>query len=321
MKKGKLFLTLLILVIITALIVNPKHYMEITLNSLIVWSTLLVPSLFPFFFFTRLFSSLNLTNSIAKLFQPITKRLYRCSGTSGYIFTMSILSGYPVGSKITADLYKNGLIGENEIKTITAFTSNSGPMFILGTVGIGMLLSKTAGIIILISHIFGAIINGFIYRQKNSHEKQKIKYLKTDNKDILTETMSNSIQSILMVGGYVVICFVISNIFIDLKIFNPIAMLIENIFKIDRNIVINILSGIIEMTNGCLSISSLNLSIQIKTIICCFLISFGGISTLLQAMNFLKKCGVSYKWFSLQKITHSIISTICCVLLSLIIPL
>ena len=320
MKKSKIFITLLISIIIVALIINPKHYMEITLNALIVWATLLVPSLFPFFFFTRIFSSLNLTQPIAKLLNPATKKLYKCSGSSGYIFTMSILSGYPVGSKITADLYENGSISESEIKTITAFTSNSGPMFILGTVGIGMLLSRTAGIIIFISHILGALINGFIYKRQNGKEI-KIKCLQNENKDTLTESMYNSIQSILMVGGYVVICFVLSNILIDLKIFNPIAIAIENIFKIDRNIIVNILSGLIEMTNGCLSISSTNLSLQIKTIMCCFLISFGGISTLLQAMSFLKKCGVSYKLFIIQKITHSIISTISCVLLSLFIPL
>ncbi|MBR1984394.1 MAG: sporulation integral membrane protein YlbJ, partial [Clostridia bacterium] len=151
-------------------------YINEAFNGITIWATLLLPSLFPFFFFTRLFTSLNLTSEISKVFGKITKRLFNCSGESGYAFFMSIFSGYPVGSKLTADLYSKNIISSYEAKKMVSFTSNSGPMFILGTVGIGMLISKTAGLILLFSHIISAILNGIIFRGKKEvlHYSKKL---------------------------------------------------------------------------------------------------------------------------------------------------
>jgi nucleoside recognition membrane protein YjiH len=78
---------------------------------------------------------------------------------------MSVLSGYPVGAKLTADFYEKGLITKGQACRITTFTSTSGPLFIVGTVGIGMFHSAKLGIIILLSHFIGAILNGLIYRK------------------------------------------------------------------------------------------------------------------------------------------------------------
>lgn len=320
-KIKKLFLSFLIFVTIAMLVIFPAKYSKVSLDALLIWGNILIPSLFPFFFFTRLISTLDLAKPISSLLHPVTNKLYKTNGYSGYIFFISILSGYPVGSKLTFDLYEHGFITKQECNTITSFTSNSGPMFILGSVGIGMLLSKTAGFIILFSHILGAIINGLIYRNKKIVDCKGYALYDNNKVDILTDTMLNSIKSILLVGGYVVICFVIANIFIDLNIFKPISFSLNKLLGIKEEITNSLLTGIIEMTTGCKSIASLDISLKLKTIICCFLISFGGISTLLQAMSFLKKTGIKYKYFTLQKFTHSIFSTIICFLICLIIKL
>lgn len=321
-KIKKIFLGLGLLAIIAMLVVFPAKYSKISIDAILVWANVLLPTLFPFFFFTRLVSFLDLTNGISKLFDPATKKLYRVNGYSGYNFFISILSGYPVGSKLTSELYESGLINQNESKTITSFTSNSGPMFILGSVGIGMLFNKTSGYVILISHIIGAIINGLLYRGKKDNDLRiSYKILSTTQKDILSDTITSSIKSILIVGGYVVICFVVANICIDLNLFKPISVLLYKLFGIKENITNSFLTGIIEMTTGCKGIASSNMSLQLKTIICTSLISFGGVSTLLQAMSFLKKTGITYKYFTLQKITHCIFSTLVSILLCLLVKL
>ena len=70
---------------------------------------------------------------------------------------MSILSGYPVGSRIVADLYSNGSLGRAEAERLSYLCSTSGPMFILGSVGSAMFGDGKAGAILFASHLFGVL--------------------------------------------------------------------------------------------------------------------------------------------------------------------
>ncbi len=59
-------------------------------------------------------------------------------GIGAYAFIMGIISGYPVGAKIVTEFRKNGDCSRAEAERLLAFTNNSGPLFIIGTVGISM---------------------------------------------------------------------------------------------------------------------------------------------------------------------------------------
>ena len=51
---------------------------------------------------------------------------------------MGIISGYPVGAKIVTEFRKNGDCSRAEAERLLAFTNNSGPLFIIGTIGVSM---------------------------------------------------------------------------------------------------------------------------------------------------------------------------------------
>lgn len=51
---------------------------------------------------------------------------------------MGIISGYPIGAKIVTEFRKNGDCSRAEAERLLAFTNNSGPLFIIGTVGVSM---------------------------------------------------------------------------------------------------------------------------------------------------------------------------------------
>ena len=59
-------------------------------------------------------------------------------GIGAYAFIMGIISGYPVGAKIVTEFRKNGDCSRAEAERLLAFTNNSGPLFIIGSVGISM---------------------------------------------------------------------------------------------------------------------------------------------------------------------------------------
>ena len=295
------FLLLTILLIISF----PKISMNSFYDGVRIWSIKVLPSLLPFFILTKLLSYTNFVPSIGKFLSPFTSKLYGVGGVSGYIYAMSIISGYPVGAKLTSDFYKNNLVTYSQATTITSFTSTSGPLFILGSVSIGLFNDTKMGIIILISHYLGAIINGLFYKNKSSSQILSINHVTSDN--AINESMTSSIVSIMTVGGFIALFYMILNIMLHCNLFYPITTVLE-IIGIDGQISNSILCGIIEVTSGCIYLSKINLSFILKTSILSFLIAFGGLSIHAQAYCYLKSFDLKYSHFLIQKITHAIIS-------------
>lgn len=304
----------LILSIILLLVILPKASISSFYDGLEVWATKILPSLLPFFILTQLLSSTPIIPYLEKKISPITQKLYGVGGSSGYIYIMSIISGYPVGAKITSDLYESNKISRNEAISITSFTSTSGPLFILGTVAVGMLGNIKIGLIILISHYIGALLNGLIYRcRKNIPTNNAIAIQSLNTSNIIW----SSIQSVLNIGAYVSLFYMIINLLLTLNIFSPLAKILSHI-GISKDITYGVLSGLIEVTTGQLLLTEGNLSIKLIAILSTFIISFGGLSIHAQAYSYLQKFDMPYPLFLLQKSTHAILSTIIATLLFLI---
>lgn len=313
----KLILILVITIILGAIVINPEVYITSCLNGIMVWATVVLPALLPFMFFTKTLTELGVADILASKFKLFPK-IFKVPSLAIYVFILSILSGYPVGAKIVADLYESGAISKEEAYKITTFTSNSGPMFVLGSVGIGMLTSRKLGIIILISHILGALINGLIYRNHKENSTEINKKIIEKNNLSIGDLMWNTVHSVLIIGGFIALFFVIIEIINNLNIFSPISNLFSKIFNCDANIFTAIFNGIFEITRGCLDISKLGLSELVSGTLCTFIISFGGLATAMQALVFLKKFDMRFSFFIKQKITHAIFASVIYFILLLI---
>ena len=179
---------------------------------------------------------------------------------------MSIITGYPVGSKLISDLYTNGQISKTQSIRTAAFCSTSGPMFILGTVAIGMFASQKMGYIILISHILGALINGLIYRnikekinnttsqncttQQNNVQIPTLDNLtnKTSNKSSFdfSQSINSSINSILLIGGVVCFSFVLLEVITTSTLFQSITNVFSSL-GINNSLISSIFCGLGEI--------------------------------------------------------------------------
>lgn len=303
-----------LLLCIGLLIFIPEIAMHSFLQGIRIWATKVLPALLPFFILVKLLSLTNLSNTIGRKLSPLTQYLYGVGGVAGYIYFMSILSGYPVGAKLTADIYKNNIISKGQAHTISSFTSTSGPLFIIGSVAIGMFKSQKLGFFILISHYIGALINGLLYKNKEN-TTTKINNISTTNNSI-SEIMTNSIMSIMLVGGFIALFYMILSLFLHLNVFSPICNILIPI-GIPPDLTISIISGIIEVTTGASLLSLSGINFKMQAIILTFLISFGGFSIHTQAYCFLKEFEMSYSKFFLQKITHAFFSTLISMLIVL----
>ncbi len=283
-----------------------------------------LPSIFPFLIISNIITQTNIVFLIDKLLSPITKKLFNLPGISSIPIILGIFSGYPIGAKIVKDLYERKLISKNNANTLLAFTNNSGPLFIVSFIGISLYHDTKTGILLLITHIISAIIVGLIltnFNKKISYDKEDINIsnnkssLYNSNKNIaniVVDSVKDSVNTSLFIGGFiiffsVIICLLTNSFFFDI-LSKPINYILS-LFNISSITTIPFLQGVIEMTNGINSISTLNTIPYIyKISITAFILGIGGLSIYMQLLSIISTTDLSTKKYIIGKIMHGIIS-------------
>lgn len=315
-----------VFVIITfCLVIFSRSNLNAAKNGLTLWATCVVPSLFPFFIMTNLLSQTKVVEFTGKLLDKFMRPLFNVPGIGGFAFVMGLISGYPVGAKIVADFREDGKVTKDEGERLLAFTNNSGPLFILSSVGIALFGDTATGLLLLCTHILSCITVGIIlgkFSKKSDAEFRKRHDATYPSKNvtlrnlggILGDSINNSISTILMIGGFVVIFSVIISIlnqthvldFIS-KFFNPILATLG----FDLDFAKPLVSGIIELTNGVNQVANISIkAISQNVVLCAFLLGFGGFSVLLQVFSIVAKTDLSMKKYVIGKFMQGIFAAI-----------
>ena len=319
LKSNRIY-SIFVIIFMLIFISNPKLYMQSTLKGLTVWFYNVIPALLPFFIATRLLISLNIAD--IPCLDKISSKLFKVAKNSK-VFLLSLISGYPVGAKLICSSYTNGEISLKDAKKMMSYCSVSGPMFIIGSIGIGVFNSVKIGYILLISHILGAIINGMVFRNSYKNEKDEFNAFKNTtikSNNILADSMLDSIMSILLVGGYIVFAFVLIELLNNIRLIPFLATVITKLFPfLDYSTLQALFNGLIEMTCGVISLNIANASLQIKVILASFVIAFGGLSIFLQSTNFTKDLQIKKSYFLFQKFCQGIWTLAFCSILTLLI--
>lgn len=155
-------LTILFTLFLIFLVVFSNNNLIAAKDGITLWATCVVPSLLPFFIATELLNYTNISQILGRLLHPIMKPIFNVPGEGAYALIMGFISGYPVGAKIVSDMYSNGILTKNEAERMLCFTNNSGPLFIIGTVGILLFGNTIIGVLLLVTHILSSITVGFI---------------------------------------------------------------------------------------------------------------------------------------------------------------
>ena len=305
------------------LVIFSRTNLSAAKNGLVLWANSVVPSLFPFFVATELLSHTNFTFYLGKLLNKFMKPLFNIRGEGSFAFIMGIISGYPVGAKIAANFREKNICSKEECERLLSFTNNSGPLFIIGTVGITMFGNSTIGFLLLITHILASITVGIIFRFWKHNSKNKYdntNYNLNSNKDIklselggiIGNSISSSINTILLIGGFVVLFSVIISILQTshlLNVFSSFTNPLLNVLNIPYDFSAGIISGFFELTNGLNIVCNIpQKKLSINIIIASFLLGLGGLSVLLQVWSTISKTDLSIKPYILGKLLHACFS-------------
>ena len=323
------FFSLVFVFFTASLLLFSSSNLSAVKNGLALWANSVVPSLFPFFVATELLMHTNIIYQLGSLLNNFMQTLFNVRGEGGFAFIMGIISGYPMGAKIAVNFRKHNICTKEECERLLSFTNNSGPLFIIGTVGILLFKNTAIGVLLFITHILACITVGFIFRfwkcKSSLSTSSKTCSFHTSNKNsstvsfsnlgsVLAESITSATSTILLIGGFVVIFASVISILKSSGILNFGADIISPIFNfanISPDFAKPLLSGFLEITNGISTISAIpNKKLSVNIILSAFLLGFGGISVLLQVLSITSKTDLSIKPYIYGKLLHGIFAGI-----------
>ena len=302
----KLFVPTFVFLILAALLISPARYFASVQKGVLLFSSSVLPSMLPYFFFTKVLTATGCVTALAGTLGKPIGRFYRTDPIAAYPLLMSFLSGYPVGARVLADVYEKGLVCKEDAVRAASFCSTSGSMFVLGSVGAVILKDAGAGAVILAAHYLGAVLNGLFYRgKKRERAALTLPPLQTSDA-LLSEAMYESVLSLALVGGFIAISNLLGDVTFDLLAKAGAGG------ALDHTTLGAFFYSIFEVTRGCVEFSLLGVKRVWTAAFCCFAVSFGGLSVLLQSIAFLGKTGLKFSKFLLMKLTQAALSFALC---------
>ena len=176
----------------------------------------------------------------------------------------------------------------------------AGPLFTIGTVGVTFYDDIHLGIIIYVIHFISVILSGLLLKRFMVDKDPDSQVQNAFSGNIFYDSMIKAITNMFIVGGYVVIFSVISDILFSFDFVNRLLFSVAGKVNCDYTLLRGIFCGILEMTTGLNFVAKSIVNIKIRLIISSVIISFGGFSVMLQSLSLFpcrKKIFILYKLF------------------------
>ncbi|WP_102400637.1 sporulation integral membrane protein YlbJ [Haloimpatiens massiliensis] len=319
--KLNIFITLICSFLIIKIVLNPKICIEAALNGAKLFINSVFPSLFPFLVIINVMMEFGGIEIYSKIFGTILCKPLNLPNHCSFPILVSFICGYPLGAKYSCELYENKSISLSTCERLLNIASNAGPLFVIGGVGASMLNNHYLGYLLLISNYISCFIMALLLKRKdfnapsiNKHFNRKSP--KADNIGlVLKRSIENSIFTTLSIGGFIILFSVLTILLKNSIFFSKTTIFISNILHIPINLTNGFIIGLMEMTNGCASLSSIKIDMIYKLAFLSFIISFGGISITSQVYSFTYKYNISMKKYMKRKFIQGFISSITTVLM------
>ena len=314
---------LFIIIFMGLMLAFPEHYMKATGRGLALFASNVLPAMFPFLFLNTMLSNTKAIPFINKAFEKPVNKIFGVVKEGAFVLISALICGYPVGAVTTARLYESGDITSEDVRSFLPFTSLAGPVFILSTVS-SVFGDKNVGLVVLISHYVGTLINGLLWRfvshtraRKRNHVENSpvainnstlsADFEKSGGYNLLGEAVTSSALSMLTVGGYIVLFGLMVDTFALLPFWGDLPAILRVLFTLP-----------IEMTRGMVeasTLASLPLAVGFATLS----VTFGGVSVLAQRYHFLSRCKCGVFDLILPKISQGIFGFFSAIIFSIII--
>lgn len=233
------------------LFVQPERAMSGAREGLLLWYSVVLPAQLPFVVGVRLLFKIASLNKMPVLASN---------------FLLGLVSGFPVGAMTAGEFYKQGRIDRQNLTAAAAFSNMAGPLFVVGTVGTGILKNSLWGYCLLLVQWASALLL-IIFPAWRERHAERARTLKAD---VLTrcsvgqsmeEAVGEAAELMLKVGGFVVL------------------------FSVLRQWMGGPVGAMLELTGGIRWLAQQEISMKWILAGCSFLINFSGICVIMQSLG------------------------------------
>lgn len=136
----------------------PEQVLSGAQNGLALCINAVIPSLLPFMLVSSCVIKSNFSRPLGALLSKVLSPLTGISPSGCVCFVTGLFGGYGAGARAVFESYEEKQISKEEAERLLAFCNNAGPLFIIGTVGIGFFASKSVGALLFFVQVITALI-------------------------------------------------------------------------------------------------------------------------------------------------------------------
>ncbi|HRW11982.1 MAG TPA: sporulation integral membrane protein YlbJ [Syntrophomonas sp.] len=305
------------------MIIHPQATVQAASQGLLLWYSIVLPALLPFFIVAELLVKIRFVNFMGVLMEPVMHPLFRLPGCSALVVVLGFTSGFPVGAVLTRKLYDQQQLSTEEAERLLVFTNNASPLFILGAVGIGLLSNPAAGYLLAFSQYLSNLLLGILLRFKaprsappippgGSGWKAACQASLFDNGErsgfagMLGDAIRDSLGNVMAVGGFIVVFSVLTHMLSQwglLEVMAGLLFSLLNIFPLDYAQVYGLCMGIFEMTLGAKTAAIIVPGNMLAVLlVLSAILAFSGISVIAQVMSIMAGTSIRLSFYLLSRL-------------------
>ncbi|ADL07805.1 sporulation integral membrane protein YlbJ [Thermosediminibacter oceani] len=335
-KMSQLILPAIAVVITISIIRFPEEAFQAAFEGLDVWFNIVLPALLPFFIGSQLLMGLGVVHFMGVLLEPFMRPFFNVPGAGSFVMAMGLASGYPLGAMLTGKLVKKKLCNAREAERLMSFSNTADPLFMVGAVAVGMFKDVRLGSIISVAHYISALLVGFVMRfyavdsettppvtSSRSREsillkatRELIRARREDARPfgkLLSDSIKDSINSLLLILGFITLFSVIIRIITIVGFVNMLAPGLSIILKVcglQETLSPAIISGIFEITLGTKLASTADAPLIQRVVVASAIIAWSGLSVHFQVLSMITDTDIKILPYIIARLLHAIFAGI-----------
>lgn len=336
-------LAIVVIFLTLALVFYPEEGFKAGASGLKIFWDAVFPALLPFFILSELLLGLGVVHALGVILEPLMRPLFSVPGVGAFALSMGLAAGYPMDAVITSRFRKSKLCTRIEAERLLAFTNTADPLFMFGSVAVGMFHSPQLGMLLAIAHYIAAFLVGVAFKFYGIGKKAK----RSDTNDVveapsarlrgsifkrayaemmrareedgrplgklLGDAVNESVKTLLMILGFIMFFAVVFKVLTLSGIIPLLAMPVAalfHIFGLDMSLVHPFLAGIFEIDIGSAAAATSNAPLVQALVIVSFIIAWSGLSVHAQVASVLMGTDIRMGPYMFARLLHAVLAGI-----------
>jgi sporulation integral membrane protein YlbJ len=327
--------------LVILIVLYPERAFQSSLKGLSIWWDIIFPALLPFFVLTEILTASGVLRFIGVWLEPAMRLLFRVPGAGGWAIAAGFAAGFPAGSQAVRTLRQNRSISRSEGERLLAISHFGSPVLIFSVIAVGFLHDPGIGVILIVIHVISAFVTGIVMRWHNAPEvevpsggarfnpdhspsygfkslftrslREMHKAHEEDGRTfgkLLGDAVMSSVQTLMMIGGYMMIFSVILNT-LDLshisRLMNFTLTLLLSPFHVPADIIQRAAAGIFEAHLGMYAVGLAQTApASIKAALIGAILAWGGLSVHAQVKSIIHSTDLRYFPFFISRLFHAV---------------